>query len=164
MLPLKWKIFRIICYLHIAAVTGFLLLHFLFNWRVMFSDFWEFIYNLILLSVMAVLLANTLINTWLLDRYYPDRKPGSTLNTWHIILLILFIIIISFCATGLFFLLYDIFTGKELRDQRSARSLMLLILLTVMVLTGIFICYFQIILRKTLRRNYQTGIESFLNT
>jgi hypothetical protein len=164
MLPLKWKIFRIICYLHIAAVTGCLLLHILFRWQMMFSDFWEIIYNLIFISLLAILLTNTLINTWLLDRYYPDRKPGATLNAWHIILLSLFIIIIGFSTIGLIFLLSDIFTDESRQNRMDPRTVILLALLTVMVLTGLFICYFQIILRQTLRRNYQAGIESFLNT
>lgn len=163
MLPLKWKIFRLVCYVHIAGVCFSLALSIIYNWSRMFSNAYNFLNFLLFFSFMSVLLANTFINTWLLERYYPDRRPGRALNIWHIILFILFIIIICLLTIASFAQFFDLFFDEN-KDEISQSSLMYWMLLALIAFTGLSICYFQISLRRTLRRNHQREIDSFLNT
>lgn len=164
MLPLKWKIFRLVCYLHIAAVFSCLALVLIINGRFIFSGVTNFLEFLLIFSVLTVLLSNSFINTWLLERYYPDRWPGRALNIWHITLFIAFVIIICLFTIGCFAIFFDVMLGENKNVAINQRSIISMIVFGIITLTGLSICYFQVSLRKTIRRNYQREIDSFLNT
>ena len=162
MLPLKWKIFRVICYVHIAAVMGSVAIFLIQSWDRLCFDCWDFLYISIFFLMLGVLISNALLNTWMLERYYPARKPGSSLNTWNIILLILFMLVIAFTTFGLAMIFNDVLNDeKPLDDNRLKLFLGLYCLVS---LTGLPICFFQVSLRRTIRRNYHAGIDSFLDS
>jgi hypothetical protein len=162
MLPLKWKIFRVICYVHIAAVTGSVAIFLIQSWNRLCFDCRDFLYTSIFLLMLAVLISNALLNTWMLERFYPARKPGPSLNAWNIILLILFMLSIAFTTFGLAMIFIDVLNDeKPLADNRLKLFLGTYCLVS---LTGLPICFFQVSLRRTIHRNYNAGIDSFLES
>lgn len=163
MLPLKWKIFRVICFVHSAAIVFMTAMNIVFNWGRIFKDIEGSLSFLLFLFMLSILLANTFFNTWLLERCYPDRRPGRASNTWHTILFILFIIIISFFTIAFFAIFFDFLDDKN-KYERDSRSSLFWVLIGIISFTGLSICYFQISLRRTIRRNYQRGFDNFLNT
>jgi hypothetical protein len=164
MLPLKWKIFRVVCFLHIAAVLSCLTWIFIINGRYIFSGLYNFLEFLLVFSILLLLLANTFIDTWLLERYYPDRRPGRALNIWHTILFILYIPIVCLFTIGCFAMFFDIFLDDNKSEAMIQRGVLSWAVVVVISFTGLSICYFQISLRRTLRRNYQRQFDNFLNS
>lgn len=160
MLPTKWKIFRFICYLHVAAAVGMLFYFFLQKRGRYFEDSFDTIMSVIYLLCMVILISNALLNTLMLERYYPSRKPGNALNAWHMVLFVLVIIILSFLTFAITMILIDTIndSGRAMNNNQQ----FFLAIYYMVLLTGVPMCFLQVSLRRTIRRNHQREMDDFL--
>jgi hypothetical protein len=77
------------------------------------------------------------------------------------VLLILFMLSMAITTFGLVMIFIDVLNDENpLADNRLKLFLGMYCLVS---LTGLPICFFQVSLRRTIRRNYNAGIDSFLD-
>jgi hypothetical protein len=158
-MPAKWKIFRATVYLFIASVMAMGLIPFFvfgyFTFRVRFdSGFLVFFAGLILLMAQGG------ICLYLVDRCYPDREPtrgiNGTASTLFIITILLLLLLFGLFVLGF---LDEFFRG---RVHWNSPGIKVLVILLLLLLTGTSICWQEVTLRKTIRKNYDKALDSFL--
>jgi hypothetical protein len=165
MLPRKWKIFRIVSYLHLTVtlLLAVLLYYSLFQGglpRV------RSLLDLLGISLTVIcpgaLIINCILNITLLDKYYPNNIPGKRHRVWSRVLFVmalLSLLTLSFLTTA------SIVSWTETRDHNLRRMWPLYVFLLsafVIVSTGFYTLWNQVSLRKMLRRNHQATMENFL--
>lgn len=163
MLPLKWKIFRVVTYLHMTctAVLAAAAILSILELGLNFYSWESLIALIVILIIPLVLLANSSINILLLERYYPDRLPGKALGRFSNTLFFASIVVVLFLVVGMVMFLYEMLAAKDMR--RESGFLMLYIAtICVIGLTGCYILWAQVSLRKALRRNHHSTINNFL--
>ncbi len=119
---------------------------------------------LALLAVMCVplvLLSNSSINLVLLERYYPDRLPGKVLVRFSNTLFVLSTVVVLLMLAATASVFVNLF-GAESRSRYSTFSTLYALSLATITLTGCYIVWCQISLRKTIRRNHDATINNFL--
>ena len=161
-LPIKWKIFRVVNFLHLLGVVFMLLL-------VLYS-FITFSYNtssteILVLALFitggATLLANCICNHHLLEKVYPDKQVSKSFSVFSIIILVLTCIILLFLTITLSTFFYISYNNRSV-SVTTLGKMILSVLLAIMI-TGFYTCIFQVVLRVTIRRNYKRIIDNFLN-
>jgi hypothetical protein len=161
-LPVKWKIFRIANYLHIAGVATmglYILYAFTSSFGTVSTE--DLVFLVLFICGIGILLANSIISLHLLERCYPDKQYSNELNVASI-----FIIIIAFLLILLLLIAFYFGFQATFLENRSP-DLLGLILLTIIgttIITGFYSCWLQLVLKKTLKKNYKLSVENFLNT
>ena len=162
MLPVRWKIFRVVSYIHMTftAVITALGVAAIFGTSFNYRSFEQIIVLFLLFLVPVSLLANSSINLFLLDRYFPDRLPGKALRRFSVILFILALL------SDLAVLLVAIFGfADELSrssDQLDVVGIVAASAIAAIGLTGAYILWLQVSLRKLIRRNHELVFDNFL--
>lgn len=163
MLPLKWKIFRIMIYLHmtgtaflaVVAIAGIL------QSGIRSFSIENLLMSLLFMCVPIVLLSNSSINLLLLERYYPHRLPGKVLvrfNNTFFVLSTVIVLLLLVSTAGVFIE----FFSEDNRGRYSTFSTLYALTLAVITLTGGYIVWCQVNLRRTIRRNHDATINNFL--
>jgi hypothetical protein len=109
---------------------------------------------------LATLITNSAINLNLLTKYYPNHLPSRKLQRAGVVLFILTLLIIVL-NTILAVTLWIQIWGPAMVG--NTRILMIVGIVTGVSLTGIYILWNQVSLRKMLRRNYEISMETFLS-
>lgn len=163
MLPLKWKIFRVVTYLHmmITAVLAAIAIVAMAETRMRFQSLEDLLIVLIIFLIPATLLSNSSINILLLERYYPDRLPGKVLIRFSYVLFILSAIIVAGTLLLAAAAITDVFFDDSGATNTPA-TLLLTLAIAAIGLTGCYILWAQVLLRKALRRNHDSAINNFL--
>ena len=167
MMPvLKWKMFRMVSYLHLTCTLVLSVI----TLDMIIDDFprgksnanW-FAISIFLVSSPS-LLSNSSINIYLLERYYPDKLPGKRLRTFSVILFILSLLVVIL-TTGLTVAAIFYELNRSSRIQPFKQRFLgygIAATLAVISLTGFYILWNQVSLRKAIRRNYQASMDNFL--
>lgn len=164
MLPTKWKIFRALNFVHIATVTIWLITILYQNWTRLDDLVHDWSFVLFALLFPIILIANGLFNANLLEKFYPDQLPGVRFLTLHKVLYFIFLGVVGCCIYGSIFLYYELFSHEPYRERMNAEAVFYILLVTAATATGIPITYFQVSLRKTIRRNFNLSMDRFLDT
>ena len=160
-LPAKWRIFRIANYLHMAGVASFGLLIIYLISTFGLKTLEDFLFLLLFAACIACLLANTIISLHFLERCYPDKQYSITLSVISVFILVLSCLVII-SMTILF--CYGFYASFFERRKPDLFGILLLVVLFSTIISGIYICWFQVVLKKLLKKNYRLALENFLNT
>ena len=157
MLPLRWKIFRAVNYLHLAGIVCLIGLPFftLRGARISFN-----LFALLFYVSCVLLLINSCLNLFLLERCYPDKLPNKG---WHATIITVLVLVIVVLSLLLILFVYGFF--EEFFHERqgwNSTGKKILLLLAFILSTGIYLCRRQISLRRAIRRNYERGWDNFL--
>ncbi|MFT3825072.1 MAG: hypothetical protein QM731_14205 [Chitinophagaceae bacterium] len=166
MLPLKWRIFRVINTLHIVGSCAFFTMIMYWTYPLRFANAFDILAFLLLTIGLTSLLVNGIFNILLLEKYYPDKYPsGSFLNfsTLLYIMAILTIIALVVLTTWISIEFWSRERSSYYNPLR-VRQVMIMALCFTIVLTGIYVISLQLHLRKTIRRNHIAMVEGFLDT
>lgn len=167
MLPLKWKIFRIVSYLHMTStiIVGASMLYFMLSEvSISASSTEDAIGLIILILTTTALLANSSVNMYLLERFYPDKQPGKQLGNFSRVLFILCIPISLFVLGTAGLLLNELISQKHTDLSQNLPGYAATIVMTIIGVTGFYILWIQVSLRKAIRRNYEASINKFLES
>lgn len=158
---IKWIFFRIINYLHIVAGFFVIVLAIIGNWPLRFTDFASFLGFMLALLVFCIFIANGLSNLYLLEKHYPDQLPSRTASRFNLVMYILLIIVSSIMIIILFAGLFSRYDNDNAEDIFPFVALLFFGSFGVI---SIPIWFLQMQLRSTLKRNYYTAFDEFLET
>lgn len=161
-MPLKWKIFRIGNYVHLLCLVIFIPLVI-----AAYSTSYEaevIVVYWVAFITIAILMANSIINLVILEKYYPEKLPGKKLVISSKILLGFTLLLLLLMAISAGFAFYEEFIAGPVDEEDTYHVVKTLLLVYMLaIITGVYISWLQVALRKTIRRNFEMGIASFLN-
>jgi hypothetical protein len=162
MLPIKWKAFRMVIYLHLASTTilgGYLLLRAFesISSYTRSEDIWGLI---IVIVCTSILLANSSISLYLLEKYYPAQLPGNGPYRASRVLGFFAWIVALLYAAGSGYGFYQL--NKYDFLQNNIQGLLVFFSMGVISLSGFYLLWNQVSLRKVIRRNHEASLNSFL--
>ena len=160
-LPVLWKVFRIVNFLHLLGVV-FLLLLFTYSFMSFSDNSTSTDYQIFLLFVAGgvVLLTNCICNYTLLEKIYPDKPITKKFSAFSLIVLIIAFIILLLLSITFVTVVYP---ALKSRPVNLWGKLVFFVLVAVIV-TGYYSCLFQLMLKKNIRRNHKRTIDTFLNS
>jgi hypothetical protein len=163
MLPLKWKIFRVINYLYIA-VTALITIAFIVGRTrgFFYITAFEIFFSVLVLICMLSLIVNSSLNIFLLDRFYPSQVPGQRIKGLYITCLVLNIIFYALLFLIFCYGFYEEFIESKAYDSGNYYGVLALVALALMIGTGMYIIINQVRLRNAIRRNYNEEMDRFL--
>jgi hypothetical protein len=159
-MPFKWRFFRFSNYLHIALwIIFFAILTYSWRTQGLAPDYLSF--SALILGVL-ILIAHCINNLILLSKYYPEKLPGKGFVTYTIVMLVLSMLLLVAVL-----IITVVGVSEEINTiiEKKAPNRIGILMATFCVLisfTGVHSCWFQLLLRRTIRRNYLKGIDSFL--
>lgn len=164
MLPLKWRIFRVISYLHmvLALVMGVYTLYMVLSNSIRIRSTDDILAVSFLVIFSASLLGNSSINLYLLEKFFPDKVPGKKIRIFSGILYVLSSIAILFVLIGVVSIVYDISSKKYTYSFQYVMMYLVVSAIAILGLTGCYILWVQVSLRKSIRRNYEASLNNFL--
>lgn len=157
MIPLKWKIYRIINY--VLLITGaFIFLRFLELSIRSYYDRYQVV-TLITSFLFLLMILQSVINLMIMTKNFPDKILTGAKNRWHILATIINGILLAVMIYACFSFLAEMAGYPE----RSGVIIFLLIIifLTLSILF-VFIC--QLTLKKYLQRNNNTLVNSMIES
>ncbi len=104
---------------------------------------------LILMLCPSILLANSSINIYTLERFYPDRLPGKKLYRFSIVLFILSLLVTITVAAVTVAGFYELTSQRGFELRQNLMANLLLCALAVISLTGCHILWNRVSLRKS---------------
>ena len=154
MIPLKWKIYRIINYLMLIS-GGLLFLRF-FQLSIGYSyQVFAFLTSLIFLSMVV----QSLINLVVMAKTFPDKMLTGAKNRWHILAAILNAISLAGFIYGCFSLLTEM---AEFPDEKALIILLLIMIAFILSMFFVFIC--QLTLKRYLHRTNLTVMRTMIDS
>lgn len=164
MMPVKWKLFRLMSFLHMicTAAVAVTVIVSLTNARINFRRWDDVLLLFLTLLMPAILLANSSINILLLERYYPERLPDKKLRRFSRVLFGLSVVVIILAVIGAVASISALVDAQRYRGSRDVIALLFSGIVTTIAVTGCYILYFQLHLRKTIARNHAAALENFL--
>jgi hypothetical protein len=159
---IKWKIFRVICYLQVAAALSILGLMVVLSWPFSFlsslnSEGSAWIMGTFL--TFAAIGANAFSNLYLLEKFLPDQHPPPAAFKLNLILYVLSIIAICLIVGVILYLRYEF----AVYEQSVRLPTFPMGMLTILVVTAIPVWIFQPLLRNKLNKNARLVTDSFLD-
>ena len=144
MIPLKWKVYRVLNYLLLSCGVLFLL-NFL---RVIVNSIdLEFVTFLILSNLLFLLMAvHSLINIIIMSKTFPDKILGPNKTRWHIFSMVLNLITVVGLLITLFSVVYAI------KNDYFDGLLIIFVAISILMLSSMFVLSCQFNLRKYLRQ------------
>jgi succinate dehydrogenase hydrophobic anchor subunit len=155
MLPLKWKIFKVINYLILLAAVGIIgfslfniIRHFESN---SVSDLLVFGLELLIPLILAI---NSTINLYVIDRGFPDNY-AKTVRKASNVFLVLTIIILVFLFPVFVYIIIDALRMANSEVAYDKDEIWFLIAFFFLICLVIYICHMQIVLGNTIRDNFE---------
>lgn len=154
----KWIIFRILNYIQVVVAFFIIIFAVIGNWPLRFSDIEEVLGFLLAVVAFGIFIANGLSNLYLVEKCYPNQLPSRAGSRFNITMYVLMIIVSSLLTIVSFASLFQIFDSYE----SDTFSVITLVILGSLVATSIPIWFLQANLRSTLKKNYYTTFDLFL--
>ena len=161
-IPPKWQFFRITNYLHIVAASGILVVMITIIKSVVFFGTHTLLLFIFSAAGILILLANSVINLLLLEKYYPDKLPGKILLKLHTVLLIFSILFSSLIIFITAAQLPEVISPETDNPMQIVQKI-IFIFYFIISLTSLPVYLLQIRMRKLLRWNYDSEIDRFLH-
>src|SRR5690349_15142069 len=89
---IKWKIFRVLCYLQVAAalsIIGFIVITTWAVWSLSSSEWEGTAWIMAAILIFFMLAANGFSNLYLLEKFLPDQHPPRRASRLNLVLYIL---------------------------------------------------------------------------
>jgi|GEM_PF-2109409 len=154
MIPIKWKIYRIINYL--LLISGALLFLRFFQLSIGYSyQVFALLTSLIFFSMVL----QSLINLMVMVKTFPDKILTGAKNRWHIIATILNFISLAGITYDCSSLLSEM---AEFPDEKALIILLLIMIAFILSLLFVFIC--QLTLKRYLHRTNLTVMRSMIDS
>jgi phosphoglycerol transferase MdoB-like AlkP superfamily enzyme len=136
-----------------------------FNWGGNSYSWYNILSGLAWVLIASTLIANSSINLYLLERFYPARQPGKKLRIASIILFIVSLLLVILLLIGVAAIFIEVTTTKTTFSfqQKLIRNLVLAVF-SAIPLTGCYVLWNQVSLRKAIRRNYEASLNNFLDS
>src|SRR5215831_11094335 len=145
-MPLKWKLFRIANYFQAAlglGISGFVIYDFGLR------DSGNIPISLLVITFPLSLVSNSIINIYLLEKYFPENMFARGLSRASRVFFVLSLITLALLlALAIFALTVLFFINRSVADEPNTRGRITLLILVLVISTGIYICRMQIVLRK----------------
>jgi len=156
MIPLKWKVYRVLNYLLLSCGVLFLL-NFL---RVIVNSIdLEFVTFLILSNLLFLLMAvHSLINIIIMSKTFPDKILGPNKTRWHIFSMVLNLITVVGLLITLFSVVYAI------KNDYFDGLLIIFVAISILMLSSMFVLSCQFNLRKYLRQKNASLMNSLVDS
>jgi len=156
MIPLKWKVYRVLNYLLLSCGVLFLL-NFL---RVIVNSIdLEFVTFLILSNLLFLLMAvHSLINIIIMSKTFPDKILGPNKTRWHIFSMVLNLITVVGLLITLFLVVYAI------KNDYFDGLLIIFVAISILMLSSMFVLSCQFNLRKYLRQKNASLMNSLVDS
>jgi hypothetical protein len=159
MLPTRWKIFRIINYVHIFCVVvielgigyAFLFLNEAFTGE-------DLLYLSLCTFCAALFLSNAFMSLHLVEKCYPDKEPVKKFKTASSIVVILSIIVFCLLSVGCILIIGDMLA----HPASDPLAYLVALAFCIVACTGLYICPQQITLENFIHNNHQRHLDSFL--
>jgi hypothetical protein len=159
MLPLKWKIFRILNYIQLIFSIGVIGLTVNSSTKGR-SDPDDSIYTYIFLGSFGVIAASSILNIYITGRNFPDKPLSGFSNSFHYVFLVLGLI----QNLALLFLLIagtvDLYNSN---DMPPSMVIMLLIFYLIWLINLLVIIY-QFQIKPYIRKNYQSSFSNLIDS
>jgi len=156
MLPLKWKVYRVLNYLLLCCGIVFLL-NFL---RVIINsiDLRFQTLEILLTLLFLFMTAQGLINIFVMSKTFPDKILSLNKNRWHIVSLILNLS----SLVGLIIAFFSVVS--ELNDHYFDGLLIIFATISGLILSSMFVLMCQFNLRKYLRQKNASLMNSLVDS
>ena len=156
MIPLKWKFYRVFNYLLLCCGIVFLLN---FLWITINSRDVRFQTLAILLNFLFLFMAaQGLINIIVMSKTFPDKILSPNKNRWHIVSLILNLSSLAGLIIAFFSLV------SEINDDYFNGLLVIFAVISVLMLSSMFVLTCQFNLRKYLRQKNALLMNSLVDS
>lgn len=161
MLPVKWKIFKILSYVQVSYTVSFFVYYiWLLVLRLTFGD--TLIYEIITGVIAILIVIGPIFNIILIYKNFPDKAISSR----QLVLLIMSIIANIVCA---FLLLMVIIFGvseefSSENDSPNQIGKILLAFLFLITLVNLFVLILQFGMKRFLRRNNKATLVSLIDS
>lgn len=156
MIPLKWKVYRVLNYLLLCCGVIFLLnfLRVIIN-----STDLKFVTLLILSNLLFLFMAvHSLINIIIMSKTFPDKILDPRKTRWHIFSLVLNLI----SLVGLIITLFSVVS--ELNNDYFDGLLIIFVAISILVLSSMFVLTCQFNLRKYLKQKNASLMNSLIDS
>jgi uncharacterized membrane protein len=112
----------------------------------------------------STLLCNSSINIYLLEKFFLDWLPGKKLRIFSIILFVLASISILFIMIGAVTIFSELSSKRHDNSLQYIMGFLIALAIAAIGITGCYILWNQISLRKAIRRNYEASLNNFLDS
>ena len=156
MIPLKWKIYRVLNYLLLCCGIVLTLNFF----RLMINAFdRDFLILSISVTLIFLLMAShSLINIFIMSKTFPDKILSPNKTKWYIFSLVLNLL----SLTGL--VIAFISTLSEINDDFFNGLLIILAVMLVLVISSLYVLICQFNLRKYLKQKNTSLMNSLIDS
>jgi hypothetical protein len=156
-MALKWKIFRVICYLQIVTCLGFIIIPIVYN---AFSNIGDYFMLGIYILVIGSYLADASSNLYLVEKFLPARVPPKKVLSVNRVLYVLLVTSSAITINGTIAILAYI-AGSDTKVWGSTMNTLLVVMLITLSVTGMAVWYLQPGLRYTLKANHHRTFNQF---
>ena len=168
MLPLKWKIYRVLNYLLLCCGIIFFLafLRLIINGINLIKSGIDlkktgfdsrFLNISILISLIFLFMASySLINIFVMSKTFPDKLLSGSKNRWHVFSLILNLISLVGLNITFFSLMFE--------DADSEGILTIFTVVSILMLSSMFVLVCQFNLRKYLKQKSESLMNSLIDS
>ena len=153
MIPIKWKIYRILNYLLLVS-SALLFLRF-FELSIRYPYQVAFLTGLL----FFFMLLQSLVNLVVMAKTFPDRILTGVKHRWHIVAIFLNAVSLVGMIYGFFSLLSEI---ADLPEEKGLIILLFIIIAFMISLLFVFMC--QLTLKRYLHRTSITVIKSMIDS
>ena len=154
MIPVKWKIYRIINYLLLISGALFFLRFLQLSIGYSYQLF-AFLTSLIFLCMVL----QSLINLVVMAKTFPDKILTGAKYRWHILATTLNVISLAGITYGCFSLLSEM---AEFPDEKAL--IILLLIMTAFILSLLFVFICQLTLKRYLHRTNLTVMRTMIDS
>lgn len=158
-LATKWKVFRIVNYLQILGGVSMVVVIIVRTWSYSFDSPDNLFYFLLTTISFSIFAVNSLSNVYLIEKFLPDQLPSRSASRFN---LVLYVIQVILCVLLILLTIFAFVETAEKRRLGDAFAIMVLLVLIILSITSSIICFLQPQLRSTIKRNYYSAFDEFL--
>jgi hypothetical protein len=161
-MPFRWRFFRFSNYFHIGLVLMLMAL-LIFGWTYEPGMRRESIIFVIAGVGLILLITNSINNLVLLGKYYPEKLPATLFSRYSKFLFGFSLLPLLGIGVIAGYGMYEECIRAPLEQRNPDPSGLTMAMIFVLTfLTGLHACWYQVVLRKTIRRNFDLGLDKFL--
>lgn len=156
MIPLKWKIYRVLNYLLLCCGVVLTLNFF----RIIINAFNKgfLIISILVTLIFLFMASHSLINIFLMSKTFPDKLLDSNKTKWYIFSLLLNLL----SLIGLVITFFSALT--EVNDNYFNGLFTILAAILILLLSSLFVLICQFNLRKYLKQKNASLMNSLINS
>lgn len=156
MIPLKWKIYRVLNYLLLCCGLVLSLNFFRLIINAFNSEF--LIISILVTLIFLFMASHSLINIFIMSRTFPDKILDSNKTKWYFFSLVLNLLSLIGLVISFFSAL------SEVNHDHFNGLLIILAVILILLLSSLFVLVCQFSLRKYLKQKNASLMNSLINS